>query len=118
MRCVDAFVANGFVDEQSVVDQCEYINNDDLSLKEAKVPFKLVAMTYQTISDFRKKAPSEVCSIAKYTLSITRTFLYILYVCIYLCMYVCMYVCMRSFLSHRQKQQQQQPRRVILPPSR
>ena len=40
---------------------------DDLSLKEAKVPFKLVAMTYQTISDFRKKAPSEVCSIAKYT---------------------------------------------------
>jgi len=24
-------------------------------------------MTYQTISDFRKKAPSEVCSIAKYT---------------------------------------------------
>ena len=66
-RCVNVFVANGFVDEQSVVDQCEYINNDDLSLKEAKVPFKLVAMTYQTISDFRKKAPSEVCSIAKYT---------------------------------------------------
>jgi hypothetical protein len=66
-RCVNVFVANGFVDEQSVVDQCEYINNDDLSLKEAKVPFKLVAMTYQTISDFRKNAPSEVCSIAKYT---------------------------------------------------
>jgi hypothetical protein len=66
-RCVNVFVANGFVDEQSVVDQCEYINNDDLSLKEAKVPFKLVAMTYQTISDFRKNAPSEVCSIAKNT---------------------------------------------------
>ena len=65
--CVNVFVTNGFVDEQSVVDQCENINNDDLSLKEAKVPFKLVAMTYQTISDFRKKAPSEVCSIAKYT---------------------------------------------------
>jgi hypothetical protein len=66
-RCVNVFVANGFLDEKSVVDQCEYINNDDLSLKEAKVPFKLVAMTYQTISDFRKKAPSEVCNIAKYT---------------------------------------------------
>ena len=35
-RCVDAFVANGFIDVQSVVDQCEYINLDDLSLKEAR----------------------------------------------------------------------------------
>ena len=66
-RCVNAFVANGFADEQSVLSSCEYINMDDLSLKEAKVPIKLVAMTYQTIMDFRKKAPSEVCSIAKYT---------------------------------------------------
>ncbi len=35
-RCVEAFVVDGFVDVQSVVDQCEYINLDDLSLKEAK----------------------------------------------------------------------------------
>ena len=66
-RCVNVFVANGFVDEQSVLSSCEYIKNDNLSLTKADIPLKLVALTYQTILDLRKKAPGEVCSIAKYT---------------------------------------------------
>jgi hypothetical protein len=36
-------------------------------LTKADIPLKLVALTYQTILDLRKKAPGEVCSIAKYT---------------------------------------------------
>ena len=62
-RCIKAFVANGLRDEQSVVNMCEYINSDDLALKEAKVPILLVAMIYQTILDFRKKAPIQLCII-------------------------------------------------------
>ena len=58
-RCIDAFVSNGFEDEQSIAAACEYINSDDLSLKEAKVPLKLVAIIYQTIVDFRKSLPIE-----------------------------------------------------------
>ena len=59
-RCIDVFVANGFEDEQSVIDQCEFINSDDLSLKGANIPFKLVAIIYKTILEFRKSAAIEV----------------------------------------------------------
>jgi hypothetical protein len=53
-------VANGFEDEQSVTASCEYIYSDELSLKEAKVPLRLVAIIYQTIADFRKSPSIEV----------------------------------------------------------
>ena len=53
-RCIDAFVSNGFRDEQSVADACEFINCDDLCLKEAKVPILLVAMIYRAIIALRK----------------------------------------------------------------
>jgi hypothetical protein len=62
-RCIKAFVDQGMRDEQSVVNMCEYINSDDLKLKEANVPILLVGMIYQTILDFRKKAPNQVCNI-------------------------------------------------------
>ena len=52
-RCIDAFVSNGFEDEQNIVAACEYINSDDLSLK-------VVAIIYQTTVDFRKSLPIEV----------------------------------------------------------
>ena len=66
-RCINAFVSNGLRDEQSVVTSCEYINSDDLSLKVAKVPIIFVAIIYQTILDFRKKAPIEVsCIVIQY----------------------------------------------------
>jgi hypothetical protein len=64
-RCINAFVAQGMRDEQSVVNMCEYINSDDLALKEAKVPILLIGMIYQAILDFRKKAPSQVCRIVR-----------------------------------------------------
>ena len=59
-RCIDAFVANGLEDEQSVVDACEFISNDNLSLMKANVPIKLVAIIYKTILEFRKSAAIEV----------------------------------------------------------
>ena len=64
-RCIDAFVANGLEDEQRIVDACEVINSDDLSLKAAKVPILLIAMIYKTILEFRKKAPNQVCCIVR-----------------------------------------------------
>ena len=68
-RCIDVFVANGFVDEQSIVEQCEAINSDDLSLKAANIPFKLVAIIYKTILELRKTAAIEVRNIVDNTLS-------------------------------------------------
>ena len=68
-RCIDVFVANGFVDEQSIVEQCESINSDDLSLKGANIPFKLVAIIYKTIQELRKTAAIEVRNIVDNTLS-------------------------------------------------
>ena len=59
-RCVDAFVANGFNDEKSVVEACEYINSDDLHLKTANIPLKLIAIIYKTILDLREPVSSEV----------------------------------------------------------
>ena len=59
-RCIDVFVANGFGDEQSVVDACEFINNDNLSLTKANIPLRLVAIIYKTIQEFRKSAAIEV----------------------------------------------------------
>ena len=68
-RCIDAFVANGFEDEQSIVEQCESINSDDLSLKAANIPFKLVAIIYKTIQELRKTAAIEVHNIVDSTLN-------------------------------------------------
>ena len=68
-RCIDAFVANGFEDEQSIVDACEVINSDDLSLKGANIPLKLVAIIYKTIQELRKTAAIEVHNIVDTTLS-------------------------------------------------
>jgi hypothetical protein len=59
-RCVDAFVPNGFNDEKSVVEACEHINIDDLHLKTANIPLKLIAIIYKTILDLRKPVSSEV----------------------------------------------------------
>ena len=62
-RCIDAFVANGYVDKQSIVEQCEFINSDDLSLKAANIPFKLVTIIYKRILELRKTAAIEVRNI-------------------------------------------------------
>ena len=58
-RCIDVFVSNGFRDEQSVVEACEFTNCDDLVLREANIPFKLVAIIYKTILEFRKKSQTK-----------------------------------------------------------
>jgi len=55
-RCIDVFVANGFEDEQSIVDACEVINSDDLSLTGANISLKLVAIIYKRILELRKTA--------------------------------------------------------------
>jgi len=64
--CIDAFVAN---DEQSIVEQCEFINSDGLSVKAANIPFKLVIIIYKTILELRKTATIEVRNIVDNTLS-------------------------------------------------
>ena len=68
-RCIDAFVANGLENEQRIVDACEVINSDDLSLKAANIPLKLVAIIYKTILELRKTAAIEVRNIVDNTLS-------------------------------------------------
>jgi hypothetical protein len=60
-RCVDSFVKNGYADEHSVVDDCEVINNDDLSLKVANIPLRFLNAIYKTILDLRKPA-APVCN--------------------------------------------------------
>ena len=68
-RCIDAFVAHGLEDEQSIVDACEVINSDNLSLIGANIPLKLVAIIYKTILELRKTAAIEVHNIVDTTLS-------------------------------------------------
>ena len=72
-RCVHAFVSNGFEDEQSVVEACEVINADDLSLKTVNIPLKLIAIIYKTILELRK--PAVVPAPPVYLLFIMSTYL-------------------------------------------
>eukprot|EP01036_Dinobryon_divergens_P024535 gene24535-32997_t len=55
-RCIDRFVANGYKDEKSIVDACECINNDDLSLSTAIVQTDIVNSIYKAIISMRKQA--------------------------------------------------------------
>ncbi len=88
-HCINAFVTNGFKNEKSVVDNCEDINNDDLSLKGPNIPFILVTNIYKTIKEFRKAPNIEVCYIVKNILNL-----------LFNISHVCMY--MLSFIYHSQ----------------
>ena len=62
-HCISAFNSNGYTNEKSVVDNCEDINIDDLSLKGPNIPHILVTNIYKTIKEFRKVPAIEFCYI-------------------------------------------------------
>ena len=58
-RCVGCFVTSGYETIQSIMRDCEDINNDDLHLKEdVRIPVKLIIAIYKAIREMRKD-PSE-----------------------------------------------------------
>eukprot|EP01035_Chromulina_nebulosa_P026899 gene26900-35290_t len=58
-RCLSCFVSKGFTSKQAVVERCEVIHSDDLALRQAKVPLKLVLNIYRTIHGMRKPPTSD-----------------------------------------------------------
>lgn len=74
-RCLSCFVSKGFTSKQAVVEQCELIHSDDLALRQAKIPQKLVLNIYRTIHGMRKPPPSDV------SLFNSKPFKYLLTLC-------------------------------------
>ena len=59
-RCVECFINRGYVNYQSIFENCGQINSDcdDLGLMDADVPFELASAIYQNIKEMRNPTTS------------------------------------------------------------
>eukprot|EP01036_Dinobryon_divergens_P027427 gene27427-36200_t len=62
--CVRCFVINGYKSMESVEAACKHISSDDLNLKAAKIPHKLITVIYNRILDMRNTVSQEDVRIA------------------------------------------------------